>query len=1777
MNIPLGFCRFILAVFLLASVIFSPIVSAASTLVYSSLADRSNQLQLGGAVVSDDIFVFVPQTGNVSSVTFFLNNVQTMVEGKSPFDFTGTASNGSANPFPTTGLCNGEHEISALVGLTDGTQEQLDAVFTTNNSNTSSCANNPPVAIFSVNCIELFCTFDATSSNDNGSIVEYSWNFGDGQTATQSNAVTAHTYSSVGDYTVSLSVIDDEGFADTSEDEITVQILAANMLYSLTSDRGSPLDLDGAVIGNDFFVFVVPSSEISRVDFFIDDSEMLGAPYRIERKAPFDLEGGSNASAKVKDISTLTSGVHIITAKVFFKDGVEQVIEASFVVDINVDPNAPVSEFSFNCAELACTFDASSSSDDLGIVQYAWDFGDGQSTTTTSNTVSHLYNESGSYVVELLVIDSDGLTDSSTTTIQVIEAATFEIVYSTEPDRSNPVILEQASLADLVYIHVIPQTGISRVDFYVDDPLISSPPYRVETKAPFDLEGGGKFSAGATNTASLQNGAHNVTAVISLSDGSSQTISADFLVDNVGSQPTAAFGFSCVNLVCDFDASASFDDGSILEYQWDFGDSQSTNVNSALTTHIYSEPGIYTVTLTVVDNDGQAGSTINEIEIFDNEVISQKIRVSTSFDRSNSIELDGTTVSGDIYVFVAPTAEVNDVLFFLNDPDMVGLPYREETKAPFDMEGGTPVSAGAFNSSNLINGANNISALVIMNSGQNISLSADFQVDNVVGGNLAPTALFTHSCNDLICEYNATSSFDTDGNIVNYSWDFGDGNSEVSTSMIVSHVYADEDSYTVSLTVTDDFGATDTFASPVSTISNVCSIISILPCDSIRLVGNQQFQFDSDAGGLVDKNGIGTGFTMVAPPSVSGNPIPNPNAPGYWPSRIEVDSVSGRLKIQTTAGLQFKDINNLDNALGVGLNLPSAPIALETTIVGLAGTPNGGSAQAGLWFGRAQNFGRGTSEDDYIKAVVISTSIGVYKIEALLEQNGLVVAKNALTLPSGTSSVALKIVINPVNRSADVRYSIGGVETVLQSFFSLPDEWFSFDQAGIDPSLATRSFGGIFASHRNQTEPIIFEFDNFNIEENTDTSGSGDFQFDRWSIPVSFPTAMDWGPDQKLYVADVFGSIHIFTLDLQNKAVLNQQTIDTLISANGETRLTLGLEIDPSSTAQNIILWLAHADGSQNNGDENSAKISRLSGAGLTTLEDRITGLPRAIANHSVNNIEFGPDGKLYINVGGNTGAGAANLGVSEFGDRPEQPLSAAILVADVNNPDFEGVCATPIGSFGIPNTCDVTTYATGLRNSYDSAWHSSGNLYATDNGLGVLGTVPPVASPDCTGFADPILDYPGGQTDLLLKIEPGKYYGHPNPYRNECVFKDGSFQGVGALSNYENPLLDLGNNRSANGIIEYRGDAFFGSLRRELLITNFSVGDNITRVRLSMDGENVVSTGPIVSGFTDPLPIAQDDDGNLYVGEFNGNQVTVLAPQPLSPAPTGQWGNKSSLPEARTDSGSAVVNGLLYVVAGKSDSAHLSSMFTYDPIIDTWSSQPPLPSPGVENPSVVSLDGKLYVFGGSTAPFSGARGDAYVYDPEFANWTTLSSMPTARAGASAEAINGLIYVSGGLAANGSSLDTVEVYNPATNTWSTGTSMTVRRDNAGSMVINGNLYVVGGRTRNSDGSVVNDSLNSIEILNPGSGAWSAGPPMLTPRRSMMIGSAGGRFQVIGGESPASSANEEFDPDSNSWRVVSSIPIARHGAAVGTIEGIVYVAGGDNSAGNVINSTVEFTY
>ena len=81
----------------------------------------------------------------------------------------------------------------------------------------------------------------------------------------------------------------------------------------------------------------------------------------------------------------------------------------------------PVATFTVSCSKASCSFNASGSTDDVGIVTYSWDFGDGSSLSSANATASHVYSAKGTYTrtITLVVTDGGGLTGTYTKSVTI--------------------------------------------------------------------------------------------------------------------------------------------------------------------------------------------------------------------------------------------------------------------------------------------------------------------------------------------------------------------------------------------------------------------------------------------------------------------------------------------------------------------------------------------------------------------------------------------------------------------------------------------------------------------------------------------------------------------------------------------------------------------------------------------------------------------------------------------------------------------------------------------------------------------------------------------------------------------------------------------------------------------------------------------------------------------------------------------------------------------------------------------------------------------------------------------------------------------------------------------------------------------------------------------------------------------------------------------------------------------------------------------------------------
>jgi hypothetical protein len=110
--------------------------------------------------------------------------------------------------------------------------------------------------------------------------------------------------------------------------------------------------------------------------------------------------------------------------------------------------------------------------------------------------------------------------------------ATYQVRLSLVKTRTDSVLVDGRTVKGYVYLFASPDTGVSRVAFYLDDPNRQRTPYRIENNAPWDFNGGDSSIATAYDTRKLANGQHSITAALTLPDGSVKVVTAPFTVAN---------------------------------------------------------------------------------------------------------------------------------------------------------------------------------------------------------------------------------------------------------------------------------------------------------------------------------------------------------------------------------------------------------------------------------------------------------------------------------------------------------------------------------------------------------------------------------------------------------------------------------------------------------------------------------------------------------------------------------------------------------------------------------------------------------------------------------------------------------------------------------------------------------------------------------------------------------------------------------------------------------------------------------------------------------------------------------------------------------------------------------------------------------------------------------------------------------------------------------------------------------------------------------------------
>jgi PKD repeat protein len=242
---------------------------------------------------------------------------------------------------------------------------------------------------------DTLVTFDGSGSSDNVGIANYTWTFTDGGGVTLYGVGPTHTFSQPGTYVVTLTVRDAAG--NTNADTMTVTV---RDIASPVADAGPDQSVDDGTSA----AFVGSGST--------DNVGIANYTWTF-------TDGGAVTLYGVAPTHTFAQlGVYVVTLTV--RDAAGNTDTDTMTVTV-LDATSPVANAGGDSSVVenaSVSFDGTASTDDVGIVNYTWDFGDG--TTGYDSTPTHVYGGAGVFTVMLTVRDAAGNTDTDTRIVTVL-------------------------------------------------------------------------------------------------------------------------------------------------------------------------------------------------------------------------------------------------------------------------------------------------------------------------------------------------------------------------------------------------------------------------------------------------------------------------------------------------------------------------------------------------------------------------------------------------------------------------------------------------------------------------------------------------------------------------------------------------------------------------------------------------------------------------------------------------------------------------------------------------------------------------------------------------------------------------------------------------------------------------------------------------------------------------------------------------------------------------------------------------------------------------------------------------------------------------------------------------------------------------------------------------------------------------------------------------------------------------------------------------------------
>ncbi len=435
----------------------------------------------------------------------------------------------------------------------------------------------PPIASFtfqSNNAQPLLVNFNGSNSTDpDGTVTAYIWSFGDGSPNPFNQAYTSHLYSQKGNYTVTLTVVDNANLTDTVSHVVPVAVTDKPPVAILTWER----------------------------PVFTEPNPAAGLAVDITGSQSYDPDGyiqswywtlGDGAIDYKPQIfhSYANPGDYLVTLTVSDNAGLSATANATISA---INDTSPYATFTFTPANplvgQEVSFNGSSSFDPDGFIQSAsWTFGDGYN--GSGLIVTHNYSSEGTYVVRLTVFDNRGLPTLAGATVLVM-----------------PVSSDIPPTAAFYGSDINPPVG--QTVFFDGSRSYDPDGYIVSWSWSFG-DGSTGFGPQVSHAYSSP-GNFDVNLTVYDNSGSSAHVIATLTV-SADLPPIAVFRFTPaaprVQQQAFFDGNSSYDpDGYIKSWLWSFGDGFQSY--GPQVQHSYKSAGNYTVSLTVTDNNGLTATT----------------------------------------------------------------------------------------------------------------------------------------------------------------------------------------------------------------------------------------------------------------------------------------------------------------------------------------------------------------------------------------------------------------------------------------------------------------------------------------------------------------------------------------------------------------------------------------------------------------------------------------------------------------------------------------------------------------------------------------------------------------------------------------------------------------------------------------------------------------------------------------------------------------------------------------------------------------------------------------------------------------------------------------------------------------------------------------------------------------------------------------------------------------------------------------------------------------